>query len=109
MKGSKPISLKDDEYYLNVTKEYKEDIFKSSSKLKEITLSNGITLKQNEFSSEGYTFSWGAGYGYITVVPDIAVKDLDIIETHLIVNTKEKTTEEFARKLKKFYIIEFDD
>ena len=26
MKGSKPISLKDDEYYLNVTKEYKEDI-----------------------------------------------------------------------------------
>ena len=109
MKGSKPISLKDDEYYLNVTKEYKEDIFKSSSKLKEITLSNGITLKQKEFSSEGYTFSWGAGYGYITVVPDIAVKDLDIIETHLIVNTKEKTTEEFARKLKKFYIIEFDD
>ncbi len=106
MKGSKPISLKEDEYYLNVTKEYKEDVEKSISDIKEITLSNGITLKQKEYSSKGYTFSWGSGYGYITVVPDSAVKDLESIETHLIINTKEKTTEEFTERLTEFYLPE---
>ncbi len=73
MKGDRPITLKEDEYYLNVTKEYK-DILKDCKDLKEITLSNGITLKQKEFSSEGYTYSWGIGYGYIVVVSDQLLK-----------------------------------
>ncbi len=107
MRGSKPISLKEDEYYLNITKEYKKDIDKYSSELKEITLSNGINLKLKECSSNGYTFAWGTGYGYIAVVPDSAIKDLDAVETRLIINTKEKTTEEFAKRLTEFYIPEF--
>ena len=102
MRGDRLITLKEDEYYLNVTKEYK-DILKDCKDLKEITLSNGITLKQKEFSSEGYTYSWGIGYGYIVVVPDSAVENLKSIETHLILNTKEKTTEAFAEKLMQFY------
>lgn len=101
MKGDKPITLKKDEYYLNVTKEYKESA--STFELKEITLSNGITLKRKEVSTKGYTYAWGAGYGYITVVPDSAVKDLEVIGRYLIVDTKEDTTEEFANKLTELY------
>jgi len=102
MRGKPTITLKDNEYYLNIMKELKNDL-ENSPELKEITLSNGITLKQKEISSDGYTFAWGIGYGYIVVVPDSAVENLDIVETHLIINTKEKTTEEFARKLTDFY------
>lgn len=102
MRGKSTITLKDNEYYLNIMKELKNDL-ENSPELKEITLSNGITLKQKEISSDGYTFAWGIGYGYIVVVPDSAVENLDIVETHLIINTKEKTTEEFARKLTDFY------
>ena len=102
MRGKPTITLKDNEYYLNIMKELKNDL-ENSPELKEITLSNGITLKQKEISSDGYIFAWGIGYGYIVVVPDSAVENLDIVETHLIINTKEKTTEEFARKLTDFY------
>lgn len=102
MRGKSTITLKDNEYYLNIMKELKNDL-ENSPELKEITLSNGITLKQKEISSDGYTFAWGIGYGYIVVVPDSAVENLDIVETHLIISTKEKTTEEFARKLTDFY------
>ena len=102
MRGKPTITLKDNEYYLKIMKELKNDL-ENSPELKEITLSNGITLKQKEISSDGYTFAWGIGYGYIVVVPDSAVENLDIVETHLIINTKEKTTEEFARKLTDFY------
>ncbi len=102
MKGSKPIILNDDEYYLNTTKEFK-DYLSDITDLKDITLSNGITLRQKEVVSEGYTYSWGSGYGYITVVPDSAIKDLDVLSSHLVVNTIEKTTEEFAHKLMELY------
>ena len=100
MKGDKPITLNEDEYYLNVTKEFIDEL--KNADIKDITLSNGITLKQKDITDEGYTLAWGVGYGYVLVVPDSAVKNLDINSTHLSVNTKEKTTEEFAKKLVEF-------
>ena len=102
MKGNQTITLKNDEYYLSITKEFK-NVLGELLELKEITLSNDLSLKQKEISSKEYTSSWGAGYGYIIVVPDSAVNGLELLETHLIINTKEKTTEDFARKLVKFY------
>ena len=100
MKGDKSITLNEDEYYLNVTKEFIDEL--KNADIKDITLSNGITLKQKDITDEGYTLAWGVGYGYVLVVPDSAVKNLDINSTHLSVNTKEKTTEEFAKKLVEF-------
>jgi len=102
MKKNKPIALNEDEYYLSVTKEY-ESKFLESLPIKEISLSNGITLKQKGVTSAEYTSSWGVGYGYLLVVPDQAITRLDILDTHLIVNTKENTTEEFANKLMEQY------
>jgi len=100
MKGDKPITLKDDEYYLKVTKEFIEEL--EYADIKEITLSNGITLKQKEMTDKGYTRAWGTGYGYALVVPDSAIHNLDISGTYLSVNTKEDTTEAFAKELVQF-------
>lgn len=96
LKNMEEVSLKDDEYLLHVTKEY--DGHKDNDDLKEITLANGVSLKLKEFTSLGYS-RWVLGSGYIIVVPDDAVKGLELAENHLVVDTKEKTTEDFAKKL----------
>lgn len=105
MKGDKPINLKEDEYYLNLAKEVQYKL--EGVDLSYITLSNGIKLKQKKMTSEGYSSSFGGGYFYTLVVPDSAIKDLLISETHLIVDTKEKTTEDFAKELLEFSASDF--
>lgn len=98
LKGDKKVTLKDDEYLLHITKELKDNL-EDKKEISHITLANGKTLKQKEIKSEGYTYAWGMGYGFVVVVPDEAVDGLTIEETRLIVNTKEETTEEFAKEL----------
>ena len=98
LKGDKKVTLKDDEYLLHITKELKDNL-EDKKEISYITLANGKTLKQKEIKSEGYTYAWGMGYGFVIVVPDEAVDGLTIEETRLIVNTKEETTEKFAKEL----------
>ena len=97
MKGMDPVTLNKDEYILHVTREWKDTL--NISDLKNITLSNGVSLHQKEFRTEGYTSSWAYGYGFVIIVPDYAVEGLSISESHLIVDTKEDTTEDFANSL----------
>lgn len=101
LKGDKKVSLANDEYLLHVSRELVDKV-EGREEIKEITLPNNITLKQKEVRSKGYTYAWGMGYGFIIVVPDEAVRGLDIEKTSLIVNTKEETTEEFAKELVSF-------
>ena len=98
LKGDKKVTLKDDEYLLHITKELKDNL-EDKKEISHITLANGKTLKLKEIKSEGYTYAWGMGYGFVIVVPDEAVTGLTIEETRLIVNTKEETTEKFAKEL----------
>lgn len=100
LKGDKKVTLNDDEYILHITKEF-QDFIKDRDKIKEIKLSNNIKLKQKDFVNKGYTYAWGTGYGFVVVVPDKAVEGLEVEESHLIVNTKEETTEKFAKELVK--------
>lgn len=98
LKGDKKVTLKDDEYLLHITKELKDNL-EDKKEISHITLANGKTLKLKEIKSEGYTYAWGMGYGFVIVVPDEAISGLTIEETRLIVNTKEETTEKFAKEL----------
>lgn len=98
LKGDKKVTLKDDEYLLHITKELKDNL-EDKKEISHITLANGKTLTLKEIKSEGYTYAWGMGYGFVIVVPDEAVTGLTIEETRLIVNTKEETTEKFAKEL----------
>ena len=95
LKREKPVSLNEDEYILHITKEYSSTLNYNGN----ITLPNGKVLRQKELIKTGYTYAWGSGYGFIVVVHDTAVEGLEIEQTRLIVNTKEKTTEEFAKQL----------
>lgn len=98
LRGDKKVSLANNEYLINTVKELGDKISKEDS-IKTLTLSNGVKLKQKEVLTSGYTYSWGVGYGFIIVVPDNATVGLEEGATNLIVNTKEKTTEDFGKKL----------
>lgn len=100
LKGDKKVELDEDKYILHVTKEY-GDLLKNRNEINEITLPNGKVLTQQDFVYSGYTYAWGRGYGFAVVVPDSAVQGLELEESHLIINTKEKTSEEFAKELVK--------
>ena len=97
MKGMDTVSLDEGEYLLHATREYKDTL--DVDEIENITLSNGVDLHLKEFRTEGYTSSWAYGYGYIIVVPDRATEELTVSESHLIIDTKEDTTEELANEL----------
>ena len=97
MRGMKPVTLEDDEYILHVSRSY--EVYQNNRDLENITLSNGVELKQKLFTPYKYASSWAVGSGYIVIVPDYAVENLDVVENHLVINTKEDTTEVFAKKL----------
>ncbi len=98
-RGMEPVTLNSDEYLLHSTKELKDKL--SIDSLKKITLSNGITLQQKSYVTKKYTYAWGVGYGYVIVVPDDAIQGLEPVTHHLVVDTKEKTTEVFYDELVK--------
>lgn len=97
MREMDTVSLDSNEYLLHGNREYEDTL--EIDNIKDITLSNGVNLHLKEFRTEGYTSSWAYGYGYIIVVPDDAVAGLSVGESHLIIDTKEDTTEELASKL----------
>lgn len=97
MREMDTVSLDSNEYLLHGNREYEDTL--EIDNIKDITLSNGVNLHLKEFRTEGYTSSWAYGYGYIIVVPDDAVAGLSVGESHLIIDTKEDTTEELASEL----------
>ena len=97
MRGMETVTLDDNEYILHVSRGYEG--FKNNRELESITLDNGIELQQKLFTSYKYTTSLAYGGGYVVVVPDYAVENLDVVENHLVINTEEETTEKFAQKL----------
>lgn len=100
LKGDKPVTLSNNEYIVNVSKELGE-LLKENTSIRTIHLSNGKELKQKEVVTTGYSYAWGIGYGFIIVVPDADVNGLKPGATNMIINTKEKTTEKFAKELEK--------
>lgn len=98
LRGLKEVSLKEDEYILHSTKEYRE-VLKDNPNLKEIKLTNKIKLKQKFYETKDYSYAWDGG-GYIIVIPDSKVKLLEIKNSHLIIDTKEETNEKLGKSLR---------
>ena len=74
-------------------------------------MSNGIKLKQKEILTEGF-WTRLSNQAYTLIVPDEAVNNLEIEESHLIVNTKEETKAELETKIEekmKKYLIYIDE
>ena len=91
------ITLNDDEYSIITDASGKAYINELDS-TKEITMSNGVKLKQKEILTEGYWLGL-ANSTYIIIVPDDKINNLEIEDSHLVVNTKEDTSVEFETKI----------
>ena len=92
------ITLNDDEYSIITDASGKAYINELDS-TKEITMSNGVKLKQKEILTEGYWLGL-ANSTYTIIVPDDKINNLEIEDSHLVVNTKEDTSVEFETKIK---------
>lgn len=91
------ITLNDDEYSI-ITDEAGKAYINELDSAKEITMSNGIKLKQKELLTEGYWLGL-ANSTYTIIVPDNKISNLEIEDSHLVVNTKEDTNAEFKTKI----------
>ena len=91
------ITLEDDEYSIITDASGKAYINELDS-AKEITMSNGVKLKQKEILTEGYWLGL-ANSTYTIIVPDDKINNLEIEDSHLVVNTKEDTSAEFETKI----------
>ena len=91
------ITLNDDEYSIITDASGKAYINELDS-AKEIIMSNGVKLKQKEILTEGYWLGL-ANSTYTIIVPDDKINNLEIEDSHLVVNTKEDTSVEFETKI----------
>ena len=110
LRGLDAITLNSDEYSVIAELPEKESI-KGLTSVKELTMSNGIKLKQKEILTEGF-WTRLSNQAYTLIVPDEAVNNLEIEESHLIVNTKEETKAELETKIEekmKKYLIYIDE
>ncbi len=107
LRGMSEVRLKSDEYIIHMSKEYYK-ILNDSKDLEEITFSNGKRLFKKNFITDKYTYAWGGYYrGFIIVVPDDIVENMNILSNNLIVDTKEETTEEFAKEISNLKPIDY--
>ena len=97
LKGKKPITINNDEYSI-ITDIAGESYINEFPSFKEITLSNGIKLKQKEIITEDYWLRL-SNTTYTLILPDDAISNLEIDESHLIVNTTENTKAELETKI----------
>lgn len=98
MKGENPITLHDDEYFIHSFRDVSEEIKKYLKNNHSITINHHV-LKSTDFTDKNYSSSWSRGSSYIIIVPDMVVENLEVLNTTLNINTKEKTTEEFEKLL----------
>lgn len=96
MKGKNKILLNNDEYLLVVEQASKS--FLQDNSIKTITLSNDISLKQKNITTELFFYGL-SNASYVVVVPDSAVNNLSTYETFMSIDTKEETTKKYEEKL----------
>lgn len=90
MKNEKPVTLQEDEYLL-VSEPAGIESAENNAALKMITLCNGISLRQKTITAKGYWLGL-SHESYALIVPDNAVKNLELSESFLLVDTNEETT-----------------
>ncbi len=97
LRGKDKITLKNNEYSVVVYFKHKND--ESFNEINKITLSNGIELNRKEIMTKNF-FPRLSNTDYTIIVPDMSVNGLETNESHLVVNTVEKTKTELKEKIK---------
>lgn len=100
LRGLSPVSLADDEYLI-LTDRQLIPRFEEAKGLRTITLADGAALKQKEVTDTGYWQSITGLTSFVAVYPDQYVRDLEPVESHLVIDTEEETTADLQEKIVK--------
>ena len=93
MRGKEPISLASNEYAINVSAEMNQALSNKKEEIRNITLPNGEKLELKNIFTENYSSMYSLGSGYLVIVPDEKMYNLEIEDSYLIINTVEETDE----------------
>ena len=90
MKGREAVFLADDEYIILADRQLVSR-FEEASGIDTITLTDGSTLDLKTITDTGYWMSITNYASFIAVFPDRCVEGLEPVESHLIIDTEEKS------------------
>ena len=93
MRGKEPISLASNEYAINVSTEMEQVLSNKKEEIRNITLPNEEKLELKNIFTENYSSMYSLGSGYLVIVPDEKIYNLEIEGSYLIINTVEETNE----------------
>ncbi|MCI9918752.1 ABC transporter permease [Clostridioides difficile] len=93
------LELKNDEYFIVTSRQFLYRVENNES-LKNIQISNKkLHLKGTDTKSYWATIATSGKF--VVIVPDEYVKDLEISEQHLVIDTEEETTAQLEEKIRK--------
>ena len=98
MRNMDTISLQEDEYII-VTSSQSKYLVEGNESIKQIQLSSGDFLQLKGVTTETIWYTLNSRSDFVIVVPDPYVKNLELAESHLIVDTKEETTASLETKI----------
>ena len=98
MRNMDTISLQEDEYII-VTSSQSKYLVEGNESIKRIQLSSGDFLQLKGVTTETFWYTLNSRSDFVIVVPDPYIKNLELAESHLIVDTKEETTASLETKI----------
>ena len=98
MRNMDTISLQEDEYII-VTSSQSKYLVEGNASIKQIQLSSGDFLQLKGVTTETFWYTLNSRSDFVIVIPDPYIKNLELAESHLIVDTKEETTASLETKI----------
>lgn len=99
LRGEEPISLKDNEYMI-VAISATETNLKDVPAIKEIESITGKTLKLKKITNENFWTFMNEQADYVMILPDKYVKNMEVGESHLVVNVKGDADAKLLEKIR---------
>lgn len=100
LRGLDTVQLKENEYLIITDKQYLHKV-ENNNEIKVLQLSNGKKLNLKEIDTQTYWYAMCNSSRFTVVVPDVYTQDLEVVERHLIVDTKEDTTADYEQQFLK--------
>ena len=101
MRGIKPITLGKNEFFIHENRDTSKSIDKYLENNTTLNL-NGRELKSKGHTYENFARCWGTGMTFFIIVPDDVVSNMKILDSFIMINTVEPTTEKLYDDIGKY-------
>lgn len=99
LKGKQPVAMAENEYILATDSQLLYN-FEDNENIRSICMPDGRKLALKDIETDTYWIAMSnQGGGFVVIVPDACVQGMELLESHLIVDTKEETKPELKEKL----------